>query len=203
MRVLLGPQSDPRSDADVASVARALAGQDGELVPLRELRQESFRRRLSGGEIYLLRRALLGFDPDLLAEKDEASATVVGYVCSGRAALDGGERKVIAVTDHVNLTWQSPLTGNNDDRLGPRFPVVAGMYEPGLVLSRVSLEAVLPVEQGVVAGVRDDRGLLEFESRMVREQSLAAVSSELVPVALLAAHLGIRLAAAVVVPGEQ
>jgi purine-nucleoside phosphorylase len=103
----------------------------------------------------------------------------------------------------VNLTWRSPLTGRNNDRLGPRFPVIAGMYEPGLVLSRVGPEVGLPVELGVVAGVRDHRCLLEFESRMVREQDLAAFSSELVPVALVAAHLGIRLAAAVVVLEEE
>ena len=107
------------------------------------------------------------------------------------------------MTDHVNLAWRSPLTGRNDDRLGPRFPVVAGMYEPELVSSRIGSEALLSAEQGVVAGVRDDRRLLAFESRMVREQALAAVSSELVPVALLAAHLGFRLAAAVVVAREE
>lgn len=202
MRVLLSPRSATGSDPDVAAVGRALAGPDGEAVPLRELSEASFRRPLSEGEVYVLRQALLGIDPDLLLEQDEARPPVVGYVCAG-TALPGGERRVIAVADHVNLTWRSPLTGRNDDRLGPRFPVVAGMYEPGLVLSRVGLEPSLPVRQGVVAGVRDDRRLSEFESRMVRERDLAAVSSELVPVALLAAHLGIRLAAAVVVAREE
>lgn len=203
MRVLSSSLSDPLSGAAVVAVAQALAGPDGDSAPLRELKAESFRRILSEGEIYLLRRALLGFDPDLLGRKDEVRAPVVGYVCAGKSVLPGGESRVIAVTDHVNLTWKSPLTGRNDDGLGPRFPVVSGMYEPGLVMSRVGPVETLPVEQGAVAGVLDDKCLLDFESRMVREQNLAAFSSELVPVALLAAHLGIRLAAAVVVPKEQ
>jgi hypothetical protein len=203
VRVLLSPLSEPGSDAVVAAVAQALAGPDGESVPLRGLSEASFRRSLSEGEIYLLRRALLGLDPDLLGGKDEVRPPVVGYVCAGKAVLPSGEGTVIAVADHVNLTWRSPLTGQNDDRLGRRFPVIAGMYEPGLVLSRVGPGVTLPVELGVVAGVRDDRCLLEFESRMVHEQDLAAFSSELVAVALLAAHLGIRLAAAVVVMEEK
>ncbi len=158
---------------------------------------------MSESEIYLLRKALLGLDPDLYVAKDESSAPVVGYVCAGKAVLPCAARRVIAVRDHVNLTWRSPLTGRNDDRLGPRFPIVAGMYDPLMVLDRVESGALLSAEQGVVAGVRDDRRLLGFESRMVREQGLAAVTTELVPVALLAAHLGIRLAAAVVVAREE
>lgn len=203
MRVLLSPSFSSGNDPDIAALARSLAGPEGEAVLLRELSEAAFRRPLSGGEVHLLRKALLGSDPDLAVENDEARAPVVGYVCAGKTTLSAGKRRVIAVTDHVNLAWRSPLTGRNDDRLGPRFPVVAGMYEPGLVSSRVGPETSLPVESGAVAGVCDDRRLLAFESRMVREQGLAAVSSELVPVALLAAHLGIRLAAAVVVAREE
>jgi hypothetical protein len=184
-------------------MARSLAGLEGELVPLRELSEAAFRRPLSEGEVYLLRKALLGLSPDLSVRKDEAPAAVVGYVCAGKTAVPTKKRRVIVVTDHVNLAWRSPLTGRNDDRMGPRFPVVAGIYEPELVSSRVGPELSLLVELGVVAGVCDDRRLLAFESRMLREQGLSAVSSELVPVALLAAHLGIRLAAAVVVAGEE
>lgn len=203
MRVLLSPRCDSGKDAAVAAVARAMAGPEGEAIAFRGLSEEAFLRPLSEGEIYLVRKALLGLDPDLFVRKDEAPAPVVGYVCAGKPVVPGATRRVIAVADHVNLGWRSPLTGRNDDRLGPRFPVIAGMYEPGLVSSRVGSEALLPIEQGVVAGVRDDRRLLGFESRMVREQGPAALSSELVPVALLAAHLGIRLAAAVVVAREE
>lgn len=203
MRVILSPSSDSGNDPDIAVVARSLAGPEGESVRLRDLCEAAFRRPLSEGEVYLLRKALLGHAPDLLVRNDEAPAPVVGYVCVGKTVLPAGERRVIAVTDHINLAWRSPLTGRNDDRLGPRFPVVAGMYEAELVSSRVGPETPWLVESGVVAGVIDDRRLLAFESRMILEQGLAAVSSELVPVALLAAHLGFRLAAAVVVAREE
>jgi purine-nucleoside phosphorylase len=102
---------------------------------------------------------------------------------------------VIAVSDHANLTWESPLTGPNDDRLGPRFPVTAGMYAP----ERVTL--ALAAEAGVVAGVWDERRLSPFEAGVVAGGRFAAVSAELASVAVVAAHLGYRVAAAVLVPG--
>ena len=113
---------------------------------------------------------------------------------------------MIAVTDHVNLTWESPLTGPNDDSLGPRFTVTAGLYEPAPVTALSAPR--LAARKGVVAGVRDDRELTPFESRVVAAgfleggQEFAALSSELVPVAIVAAHLGYRVAAGVVAPAD-
>jgi hypothetical protein len=203
MRVLLSPTLDEWRPPFTADLAKRLAGDDGEVVPLRGLGPAAFRRPLSSGEIHLLRWALLGADPGLHVKTDDAFASVVGYVCAGHRAPSGRTAEVVAVADHVNLTWRSPLTGVNDDRLGPRFPVVAGVYVPKIVVGRVGPGAGPAVGQEVVAGVRDDRKLLEFEWEMVRKEGLDTVSSELVPVALLAAHMGMRLAAAVVITGSD
>lgn len=35
---------------------------------------------------------------------------------------------MMIITDHINFTGHNPLTGENDDRLGTRFPG----YEPGI-----------------------------------------------------------------------
>ena len=203
MRVILSPAIDDWGRSLTADLAGRLAGDEGEVVSLRGLSPMAFRRPLSSGEIHLLRWALLGADPDLHVRTDEAPASVVGYVCSGRRVAPGGIAEVVAVADHVNLTWRSPLTGVNDDRLGPRFPVVAGVYVPEMVVERVGPGGSPAVGQEVVAGVRDDRSLLEFELEMVCKRGLRTVSSELVPVALLAAHMGMRLAAAVVITGSH
>jgi hypothetical protein len=203
MRVLLSPSIDEWGPSFTADLAGRLAGGDGEVLPLRGLGAPAFRRPLSSGETHLLRWAILGLDPGLHVRTDEAPATVVGYVCAGRRIASNRTVEVVAVADHVNLTWRSPLTGLNDDLLGPRFPVVAGVYVPEMVVERVGSGVAPPVGQEVVAGVQDDRSLLEFESQMVRKQGLETVSSELVPVALLAAHMGIRLAAVVVITGSD
>ena len=203
MRVILSPAIDEWGRSRTADLAGRLAGDEGKVMSVRGLSPAAFRRSLSAGEIHLLRWALLGADPDLHVRADEALASVVGYVCAGRRAVSGGIAEAVAVADHVNLTWRSPLTGVNDDRLGPRFPVVAGIYVPEMVVERVGPGGSPAVGQEVVAGVRDDRSLLEVELEMVRKQGLRTVSSELVPVALLAAHMGMRLAAAVVITGSD
>ena len=79
---------------------------------------------------------MLGDRPERWAAAEKPGEGVVGYVCVGRpaAAREGaraaGAGAVIAVTDHANLTWRSPLTGPNDDSVGPRFPSMTGVYAP-------------------------------------------------------------------------
>src|SRR5579871_314107 len=46
------------------------------------------------------------------------------------AAFAPGE--IVAISDHINLTGASPLTGANDERLGPRFVDMTDAYDPGL-----------------------------------------------------------------------
>ncbi len=185
MRVLLSPGAEALAQG--LDVAEALAGSKVGVALLSQWGARNLRRPLSRAEVQIVREALAG---------DEL---LVGYVCAGTAVPGGcaaGERSVV-VTDHVNLTWCSPLTGPNDERFGPRFPVVAGAYRPeaaGVVPESGSL-------RGVVAGVRDDRRLTAFEAGVVARHGIPAVSSELVSVLILAAHMGLRVAAIVVVDG--
>ncbi|MBU2603675.1 MAG: hypothetical protein KKA32_16190 [Actinobacteria bacterium] len=210
MRVVVSPGAIEA--AGVTGLARQLAG--GGSVPPIELPAWGVRdlgRRLSAAEVHSLRKALLGLGPGKELVPRDPDDQVVGYVCVGRSVFDhaGGRAgagtlrgsatptPVVAVTDHANLTWQSPLRGPNDDSLGPRFTVTAGMYAPELVSSRIT------AVQGEVAGVYDTRSLSGFETRICAQSGFPAVSSELVPVALIAAHLGFRLAAAVLLLDEM
>ena len=207
MRVLVGPRLEPGSEALTATVAKALAGPDGEVVWLQQAGVKDLSRRLTQAEVARLRAALAGD-----AGAEHAGPGVVGYVCKGVALAgaapqgaargravggDAGRTPVVAVTDHVNLTWRSPLVGPNDDLRGPRFPSMTGIYEPAVVLERVSAEGCIIVKQGVVAGVGDDELLDAYESETVSADHHLAVSSELVPVSIVAAHMGLRIAAAV------
>ncbi len=71
------------------------------------------------------------------------------------------------------------------------------MYRPEAVRVAPADVAFL----GVVAGVRDDRRLTAFEAEVVVRHGIRAVSSELVAVSILAAHMGFKVAAVVVVDG--
>ncbi len=196
----------------------ALAETDGSepaLVSLAAAGVRDLGRTLSAAEVYAVRKALLGSDPGEAVAASMSRDVIVGYVCAGSPVgwgsvgapgtdtgdgrVAAGTRVMMAVTDHANLTWRSPLAGPNDDRLGLRFPVMTGVYAPDVVAERLGGVPGVVVSSGVVAGVGDDARLTGFEMKMVAARGFEAASSELVPVAILAAHLGWRVAAAVIV----
>jgi len=201
MRVVLSPRAEALARG--LEVAETLAGSKVGVAVLSRLGARNLRRPLSRAEVQAVRGALQGAEPlngppswPPPVADDEL---LVGYVCAGTALPGGRPAGVwsVVVTDHVNLTWRSPLTGPNDERFGPRFPVVAGAYRPEAVPALAEGGSIL----GVVAGVRDDRRLTAFEAAVVVRHGIQAVSSELVAVSILAAHMGLRVAAIVVVDG--
>jgi hypothetical protein len=194
MKVLAGPRLDLAPAGAAARVCRQLAGDGGEVVSLAALGVRNLYRDLSAAEVEALRGAL----------RDEAG--VIGYVCrgaaprtDGRMAVPGDCGRLVVVTDHVNLTWRSPLAGPNDETAGPRFPSMDGAYAPDAVLRPGTGEDGMIVVRGVVAGVPDDRALSEYETETVSRFGWTAASSELVAPVILAVHMGLRVAAAVMV----
>ena len=194
MKVLAGPRVDLDPAGAAARLCKRLAGDDGQVVSLATLGLPNLYRRLSAAEVEALRGALRG------------ETGLVGYVCRGVVpvgsrveAAGPGTIGVVAVTDHVNLAWRSPLTGPNDDRVGPRFPSMDGTYAPVPVLTPGGEEDGMIVVRGVVAGVPDDRAMSECETEMVARFGWVAASSELVAPVIVAAHMGLRVAAVVIV----
>ena len=51
---------------------------------------------------------------------------------AGGVNLSYGPGQLVLISDHINLLGQNPLTGPNDESLGPRFPE----HEPGLFETR-------------------------------------------------------------------
>jgi len=74
---------------------------------------------------------------------------------------------------------------------------MTGIYQPGLV--RPEKGARVYSSGVVAAGVADARRLTRFEARAVREGGWPIVSDSLIPVAIVAAYYGVRLAACGVV----
>ena len=213
MRVLIGPLAELRLQRPAAGVAERLAGLEGTVVSLRKAGVSDLSRPLSEAEVVLLREAILGSvsEPSLKAARERKDP--VGYVCAGSlvggeaGTSAGGTTTLLAVTDHADLTWRSPLTGPNDDLLGPRFPSMTGIYTPDVVMERLEAgeDAAGPyvggkgmiVVPGVVAGVIDDCRLSDHEASVAAIAGCTGASSELAPVAVIAAHLGLQVAAAV------
>lgn len=192
MRVFVGPRVDPGLGGAVMEAARSLAGPGGHVISLRDVGVRNLRRRLSPAEVALLRQAFGRDDP------------VIGYVCQGSATgAPAAEAPLVAVavavTDHADLTWRSPLAGPNDDTVGPRFPSLAVVYAPELAVGRLGGREGMIVRSGVVAGVSDDAALLSFEATVMAEQGWTAASAELVAPVIVAAHIGLRVAALVMI----
>ncbi|MBA3361057.1 MAG: hypothetical protein H0T94_06255 [Acidimicrobiia bacterium] len=54
-----------------------------------------------------------------------------------------GPGDLVLITDHLNMSGISPLMGENDERLGPRFPDMSDAYTPELrAKARAAAEAV-------------------------------------------------------------
>ena len=221
MRVLLSPRAAGVPSARAAAERLAV---EGDVISLLERGVANLERRLTSAEVDLVRRALTGAaSGEPLARP--APGGVVGYVCvggrlAGRGSATPGPaagretagHALVAVGDHANLSWRSPLWGPEDEALGERFPVTAGLYRPDVVRAALgccpapageSGARVSAVEQGtvateVVAGVGAHGRVTEFVRGMMGTQGWTAWSAELVPVALVAAHLGLGVAGVVV-----
>jgi purine-nucleoside phosphorylase len=104
---------------------------------------------------------------------------------------------LMRLTDHINLTGHNPLTGPNDDSLGPRFPDMSRAYCPrlGEIADRTALELGLRLERGVYAGVAGPSLETPAETRMLRLLGADAVGMSTVTEVIAARHLGLSVLA--------
>lgn len=125
------------------------------------------------------------------------AALVVPVLASGEARETARRGDLVPIADHVNLEGRGPLTGRWPTGVPRDFPGMTGIYQPALVRP---FQGARVYSSGVVAaGVADVRRLTRFEARAVREGGWPIVSDSLVPVAVVAAYYGAKLAACGVV----
>jgi purine-nucleoside phosphorylase len=104
---------------------------------------------------------------------------------------------LMLVTDHLNLMGRNPLTGPNEDQLGPRFPDMTEAYDRELgALAREAARATgVALRQGVYAGLLGPTYETPAEIHMLRTLGAAAVGMSTVPEVIALRHLGVRCAA--------
>jgi purine-nucleoside phosphorylase len=110
-----------------------------------------------------------------------------------RKDLEPGD--LMLIEDHLNLTGQSPLTGPNDDALGPRFPALSDAYDPELrkLAAAVARAQKLRIPSGVYAGLLGPAYETPAEVRMVRTLGGDAVGMSTVLETIAARHMGARV----------
>jgi len=106
---------------------------------------------------------------------------------------DAGDLMVI--TDHINFTGRTPLSGENNEEWGPRFPDMSRAYDPQLV--RTALEQAdalgIRLERGVYVGVCGPQMETPAETRMFKRLGADAVGMSTVMEVITARHMGIRV----------
>ena len=99
------------------------------------------------------------------------------------------------ITDHINMTGKSPLTGKNDPELGTRFPDMTFAYshELGGKAMQAAKDCGLKLHQGVYCGVNGPQFETPAEIRMFRTLGADAVGMSTVFEVIAAAHCGLPL----------
>jgi purine-nucleoside phosphorylase len=103
---------------------------------------------------------------------------------------------LVRIRDHLNLSGQNPLVGENDDRLGPRFPDLSEAYDRGLAahLDASAQELGIPLAAGVYACMLGPSYETPAEVRMLRGLGADLVGMSTVPEVIAARHMGVPVA---------
>lgn len=113
----------------------------------------------------------------------------------------GGIRKDLTpgdlalITDHINLTGLNPLMGENEDRLGPRFPDMSTAYDPDLrALGRqAAADEQIAVTEGIYGWMLGPSYETPAEIRMLGLAGAHLAGMSTVPEVIAANHMGARV----------
>ncbi|HMF44795.1 MAG TPA: purine-nucleoside phosphorylase, partial [Polyangia bacterium] len=109
-------------------------------------------------------------------------------------ALAAGD--IVAISDHINLTGASPLTGPNDERLGPRFVDMTDAYAPALrALAAEASQRTLkrPLAEAIYAGMAGPAYETPAEVRLLRTLGAGLVGMSTVHEVIAARHAGVAV----------
>lgn len=102
---------------------------------------------------------------------------------------------LVIITDHINLTGQNPLVGENDERFGPRFPDMSSPYSDDLIriAEKVGIEEKIPLKKGVLVGLCGPNLETKAEYRFLRLIGADMVCMSTVIEVIAAVHLGLSV----------
>jgi purine-nucleoside phosphorylase len=102
---------------------------------------------------------------------------------------------LMIIEDHINLLGANPLTGENDERLGVRFPDMTEVYSRTLrsMAADVAASLGIDVQSGVYVAVPGPSYETPAEIRFLRAIGADAVGMSTVPEAIAARHAGLEV----------
>ena len=123
--------------------------------------------------------------------------TLVLTNAAGGINTDFSAGDLMLIEDHINFTGKSPLTGVNDDTIGPRFNDMTFAYTPKLRKKALaaSERCGVPLHRGVYIGVNGPQFETPAEFRAFRALGADAVGMSTVFEVIAAAHCGLPVLA--------
>jgi purine-nucleoside phosphorylase len=108
---------------------------------------------------------------------------------------------LVVLEDHINLMGINPLVGENDDRVGPRWPDMIEPYDTKLrqLALTEALAQGLSLHQAVYAAVLGPNLETRAEYRMLRQFGADVVGMSTVPETIAAVHCGLKTLAFAIV----
>jgi purine-nucleoside phosphorylase len=106
-----------------------------------------------------------------------------------------GAGQLVLISDHINLLGQNPLTGPNDDSLGPRFPDMSEAYSQKYreFARAAGKEMGLELPEGVYAAVPGPSYETPAEIRYLRTIGADLVGMSTIPETIAANHQGMKV----------
>jgi purine-nucleoside phosphorylase len=104
---------------------------------------------------------------------------------------------LVLISDHINLLGTNPLTGPNDDALGPRFPDMTEAYSKEYrgIAKRAGHEMGIVLDEGVYAATPGPSYETPAEIRYMRTIGADLVGMSTVPETIVANHMGMKVLA--------
>jgi len=102
---------------------------------------------------------------------------------------------LVLISDHINLLGQNPLTGPNDNTVGPRFPDMSEAYSKRFreIAREAGEEMDLDLPEGVYAAVPGPSYETPAEIRYMRTIGADLVGMSTVPETIAANHMGMKV----------
>jgi purine-nucleoside phosphorylase len=99
---------------------------------------------------------------------------------------------IMIITDHINL-MRNPLIGQNDERIGPRFPDMSSAYDKSLIEKAVEIaeNKGITVQKGVYLGTPGPTFETPSEYRYFRIIGADSVGMSTVPEVIIARHMNL------------
>lgn len=102
---------------------------------------------------------------------------------------------LMLIRDHIASFVPSPLRGGNIEELGPRFPDMSHIYDPGLcgLIRKTAVESGVSLKEGVYIQLPGPQYETPAEIRMCRSLGADAVGMSTACEAIAARHMGLTV----------